>query len=71
MGPGRQRVTSEGEVDPLHQFEMSVGSDNCDDRIFLVWPMNICHVIDKTSPLFEYSAKVLRPSPAADGPDEP
>jgi len=26
------------------------------DRIFLAWPITICHVIDENSPLYEYCA---------------
>ncbi|CAJ0564377.1 unnamed protein product, partial [Mesorhabditis spiculigera] len=54
------RETSEGEIEPLHQYEMKVGpSITDDDRIFLVWPTTLCHVIDKESPLYEYAAHAL------------
>ncbi|CAJ0956276.1 unnamed protein product, partial [Mesorhabditis belari] len=54
------RETSEGEIEPLHQFEMKVGpSITDDDRIFLVWPTTLCHVIDKESPLYDYAAHSL------------
>lgn len=34
---------------------MNVGYDDGLDRIFLVWPLTICHVIDERSPLYEFS----------------
>ncbi|VDO29929.1 unnamed protein product [Onchocerca flexuosa] len=54
------RETAEGEIEPLHQYEMKVGpSTTDDDRIFLVWPTTLCHVIDRDSPLYEYDSNVL------------
>uniref|UniRef100_A0A1I7XC65 Inward rectifier potassium channel n=1 Tax=Heterorhabditis bacteriophora TaxID=37862 RepID=A0A1I7XC65_HETBA len=54
------RETAEGEIEPLHQFEMKVGpSITDDDRLFLVWPTTLCHVIDKDSPLYEYTSNSL------------
>uniref|UniRef100_A0A914WWI5 Inward rectifier potassium channel C-terminal domain-containing protein n=1 Tax=Plectus sambesii TaxID=2011161 RepID=A0A914WWI5_9BILA len=39
---------------------MKVGSSRSDDdRIFLVWPITLCHVIDAESPLYEYASKEL------------
>uniref|UniRef100_A0A183F5G8 IRK_C domain-containing protein n=1 Tax=Heligmosomoides polygyrus TaxID=6339 RepID=A0A183F5G8_HELPZ len=44
----------------LHQFEMKVGPTiTDDDRLFLVWPTTLCHVINKDSPLYEYTANSL------------
>ncbi|CAD6187170.1 unnamed protein product [Caenorhabditis auriculariae] len=54
------RETLEGEIEPLHQFEMKVGpSITDDDRLFLVWPTTLCHVIDQRSPLYNYNAQSL------------
>ncbi|CAJ0608952.1 unnamed protein product [Cylicocyclus nassatus] len=54
------RETAEGEIEPLHQFEMKVGPTIADDdRLFLVWPTTLCHVINKDSPLYEYTANSL------------
>uniref|UniRef100_A0A915PPG2 Uncharacterized protein n=1 Tax=Setaria digitata TaxID=48799 RepID=A0A915PPG2_9BILA len=54
------RETAEGEIEPLHQYEMKVGpSTTDDDRIFLVWPTTLCHVIDRDSPLYDYDSTVL------------
>lgn len=55
----KKRSTEEGEVLPLHQYDMDVGYDDGLDRIFLVWPITICHVIDSNSPLYEYAADDL------------
>ncbi|UMM42178.1 hypothetical protein L5515_018107 [Caenorhabditis briggsae] len=54
------RETNEGEIEPLHQFEMKVGpSISDDDRLFLVWPTTLCHVIDSRSPLYNYNQQSL------------
>ncbi|CAI5453917.1 unnamed protein product [Caenorhabditis angaria] len=54
------RETTEGEIEPLHQFEMKVGpSISDDDRLFLVWPTTLCHVIDSRSPLYNYNQQTL------------
>ncbi|XP_022092720.1 G protein-activated inward rectifier potassium channel 3-like [Acanthaster planci] len=55
----KPRVTAEGEIIPLHSFNMDLDFDTGEDRIFLVWPLIICHEIDEDSPLYEYSAKGL------------
>lgn len=54
-----KRITNEGELLPFHQFDMNVGYDAGLDRIFVVWPITICHVIDENSPLYDYSADDL------------
>ncbi len=54
-----QRTTAEGEVEPLYQYDMDVGFDDGTDRIFLVWPITICHVIDEHSPLYLFSARQI------------
>uniref|UniRef100_A0A915JJB9 Uncharacterized protein n=1 Tax=Romanomermis culicivorax TaxID=13658 RepID=A0A915JJB9_ROMCU len=48
----KKRVTTEGEVLPLQQYDMDVGYQLGQDRIFLVWPITICHVIGRNSPLY-------------------
>lgn len=55
----KKRVTDEGELLPLQQYDMDVGFGQGLDRIFLVWPITICHIIDKTSPLYDYAANDL------------
>ncbi len=49
----RNRITAEGELLPFHQYDMDVGFDNGTDRVFVIWPITICHIIDKKSPLYE------------------
>uniref|UniRef100_A0A915JJ31 G protein-activated inward rectifier potassium channel 3 n=1 Tax=Romanomermis culicivorax TaxID=13658 RepID=A0A915JJ31_ROMCU len=55
----KKRITEEGELLPLQQYDMDVGFNRGLDRIFLVWPITICHVIDMDSPLYEYSCANL------------
>ena len=55
----RKRITREGEVIPFFQYELNVGYDTGDDRIFFIWPMTIVHKIDETSPLFDLTAHDL------------
>uniref|UniRef100_A0A914BX38 Uncharacterized protein n=1 Tax=Acrobeloides nanus TaxID=290746 RepID=A0A914BX38_9BILA len=38
-------VTLEGELLPFHQFDMDVGYDSGLDRVFVIWPITICHAI--------------------------
>ena len=55
----RPRVTAEGEIIPLHSFNMDLDYDTGEDRIFLVWPIIVTHKIDENSPLYEYNARQL------------
>ncbi|KAK0396290.1 hypothetical protein QR680_001658 [Steinernema hermaphroditum] len=52
-------VTFEGELLPFHQFDMNVGYDSGLDRVFVMWPITICHEIDEESPLYEVSRDAL------------
>lgn len=52
-------VTFEGEVLPFHQFDMNVGYDSGLDRVFVIWPITICHEINEESPLYEISKESL------------
>uniref|UniRef100_A0A914RCB1 Inward rectifier potassium channel C-terminal domain-containing protein n=1 Tax=Parascaris equorum TaxID=6256 RepID=A0A914RCB1_PAREQ len=49
-------ITYEGELLPFHQFDMDVGYDEGLDRVFVIWPITICHEIDENSPLYEIIA---------------
>jgi potassium inwardly-rectifying channel subfamily J len=49
----KKRVTLEGEILPLHTYDMNVGFDKGIDRLFLIWPLVIEHIIDEQSPLYE------------------
>ncbi|CAP28017.2 Protein CBR-IRK-2 [Caenorhabditis briggsae] len=53
-------VTYEGELLPFHQFDMDVGYDQGLDRVFVIWPITICHEIDERSPLWEIGAEDLK-----------
>uniref|UniRef100_A0A914DJN4 Inward rectifier potassium channel C-terminal domain-containing protein n=1 Tax=Acrobeloides nanus TaxID=290746 RepID=A0A914DJN4_9BILA len=52
-------VTLEGELLPFHQFDMDVGYDSGLDRVFVIWPITICHEINECSPLYEMSKDML------------
>ncbi|XP_033117737.1 G protein-activated inward rectifier potassium channel 2-like [Anneissia japonica] len=52
-------VTKEGSYMPFQVFDMNIGHDLGLDRIFLVWPIQIVHVINKKSPLYEISKETL------------
>lgn len=49
----KKNTTEEGEIIPLHQIDIEL--DNCSNGIFLVSPLIITHVIDKSSPLYDLS----------------
>ena len=53
-------MTSEGEILPFHQFDMDVGYDSGLDRVFVIWPITICHEIDASSPLYDVSKESLK-----------
>lgn len=55
----RRSSTPEGEVVPLDQIDIHMDNPVGTNGIFLVSPLIICHVIDKTSPLYELSAADL------------
>ncbi|XP_018012129.1 uncharacterized protein LOC108669334 isoform X2 [Hyalella azteca] len=56
----RKHVTQEGEEIPLHMYDLDVGYDVGEDRIFFIWPMTIVHKIDEGSPLYDLSASSLQ-----------
>ncbi|NWX43042.1 KCNJ5 protein, partial [Steatornis caripensis] len=56
----KSRQTAEGEFIPLEQSELNLGYDTGEDRLFLVEPQIICHVIDRRSPFWDLSAESLR-----------
>ncbi|CAF4720777.1 unnamed protein product, partial [Rotaria sp. Silwood1] len=51
----KKRVTLEGEILPLHTYDMNVGFDKGIDRLFLIWPLVVEHIIDAQSPLYNMS----------------
>ncbi|XP_059812724.1 G protein-activated inward rectifier potassium channel 3-like [Hypanus sabinus] len=56
----KSRQTKEGEFIPLEQTEINLGYDTGKDRLFLVEPQTISHVINDTSPFWEMSADSLK-----------
>ncbi|CAJ1057358.1 ATP-sensitive inward rectifier potassium channel 11 [Xyrichtys novacula] len=55
----RRTTTEEGEVVPLNQIDIHMDNPIGTNGVFLVSPLIICHVIDKSSPLYEVSASDL------------
>lgn len=49
----KSRQTQEGEFIPLEQSEINLGYDTGGDRLLLVEPQTITHVINKNSPFWE------------------
>ncbi|XP_062995070.1 G protein-activated inward rectifier potassium channel 4-like [Elgaria multicarinata webbii] len=56
----KSRQTKEGEFIPLEQSELNLGYDTGEDRLFLVEPQIICHVINELSPFWEMTADTLK-----------
>ena len=55
----KKKVTKEGDVLPLYQFDVDLGFDEGRDRLFLVWPVIIVHKIDERSPFWELTPEDL------------
>ncbi|XP_073511678.1 G protein-activated inward rectifier potassium channel 3-like [Phyllobates terribilis] len=55
----KSRQTCEGEFLPLEQSEINLGYDTGEDRLFLVEPQVICHLIDHHSPFWEMGPQQL------------
>ncbi len=49
----RHHITKEGCFIPYKIFDMDIGHEIGIDRIFLVWPILVSHVIDSKSPLYD------------------
>lgn len=56
----KKKVSLEGEIMPLHMYDLNVGWDKGLDRLFLVWPLTIEHYIDANSPFWSISAEDLK-----------
>uniref|UniRef100_A0A8C6XKP6 G protein-activated inward rectifier potassium channel 3 n=1 Tax=Naja naja TaxID=35670 RepID=A0A8C6XKP6_NAJNA len=56
----KSRQTKEGEFIPLDQSELNLGYGTGEDRLFLVEPQIICHIINEVSPFWEMSAEALK-----------
>jgi potassium inwardly-rectifying channel subfamily J len=55
----KKKITKEGEVLPLYQFDVDLGFNEGQDRLFLVWPVIIVHKITESSPFWEMSPEDL------------
>uniref|UniRef100_A0A8C5QTH4 G protein-activated inward rectifier potassium channel 3 n=1 Tax=Leptobrachium leishanense TaxID=445787 RepID=A0A8C5QTH4_9ANUR len=55
----KSRQTYEGEFIPLEQSEINLGYETGEDRLFLVEPQVICHVVDENSPFWEMGPEQL------------
>ncbi|XP_075343091.1 G protein-activated inward rectifier potassium channel 3-like isoform X1 [Odontesthes bonariensis] len=55
----KSRQTKEGEFIPLEQSEINLGYDTGGDRLLLVEPQTITHVINESSPFWEVGAERL------------
>lgn len=56
----KSRQTKEGEFIPLEQSEINLGYDTGGDRLLLVEPQTITHVINDSSPFWEVGAERLK-----------
>ncbi|CAI5642829.1 G protein-activated inward rectifier potassium channel 3 [Oreochromis niloticus] len=56
----KSRQTKEGEFIPLEQSEINLGYDTGGDRLLLVEPQTIAHIINDSSPFWEVGAKRLK-----------
>ncbi|XP_014679707.1 PREDICTED: G protein-activated inward rectifier potassium channel 3-like [Priapulus caudatus] len=52
----RTVTTREGDVLPLHRFDLDVGVDDGGSGIFMMWPVVVTHRIDVASPFYAWSA---------------
>ncbi|XP_061595165.1 G protein-activated inward rectifier potassium channel 2-like [Cololabis saira] len=55
----KSRQTKEGEFIPLEQSEINLGYDTGGDRLLLVEPQTITHIINESSPFWEVGAQQL------------
>ena len=65
----RSLCTEEGRIIPFYQESLKVGHDHqkydpdvCPDRLFLIFPMTVIHIIDETSPFYDMDQKELQNS---------
>ncbi|XP_053170866.1 G protein-activated inward rectifier potassium channel 3-like [Scomber japonicus] len=56
----KSRQTKEGEFIPLEQSEINLGYDTGGDRLLLVEPQTITHVINENSPFWEVGPERLK-----------
>lgn len=51
-----EKITGEGERVSKSQQRLKLENNG---RVFLIWPQTVCHLIDKTSPFYDMSARDL------------
>lgn len=56
----KSRQTKEGEFIPLEQSEINLGYDTGGDRLLLVEPQTITHIINESSPFWEVGSERLK-----------
>ena len=56
----KKRITQEGEVIPLYQYDLKLGDGESEGRLFMVWPVIVEHRITEDSPFWELSAEDLQ-----------
>ncbi|XP_072449446.1 G protein-activated inward rectifier potassium channel 3-like isoform X1 [Chiloscyllium punctatum] len=56
----KSRQTKEGEFIPLDQTEINLGYDTGKDRLFLVEPQTISHIINENSPFWVMCAESMK-----------
>ncbi|KAI8783025.1 ATP-sensitive inward rectifier potassium channel 1 [Biomphalaria glabrata] len=49
----RRHSTPEGAYYPLYQFNCDFTANGMGDKVFLLWPVILTHIIDKDSPLYD------------------
>uniref|UniRef100_A0AC34FF58 Inward rectifier potassium channel C-terminal domain-containing protein n=1 Tax=Panagrolaimus sp. ES5 TaxID=591445 RepID=A0AC34FF58_9BILA len=54
------RINSRGEKELVGVKDMNVGYDSGWDRVLLLWPIIIRHVIDEESPLYGMTPEIMR-----------
>ncbi|KAI1722988.1 inward rectifier potassium channel domain-containing protein [Ditylenchus destructor] len=54
------KINSRGEKELLGVKDMNVGYDNGTDRVLLLWPVIIRHIIDEDSPFFGMTPEKMR-----------
>jgi potassium inwardly-rectifying channel subfamily J len=55
----RRRITQEGELyEEMHMLKV-LPDTNAENCVFFVWPLDIIHIIDEESPLYDLSASQL------------
>lgn len=54
-----KKTTAEGETIPFFQTELPIQFDGSCDSLFLIWPVTFVHVIDESSPFYNFSSDTI------------